>query len=775
MSNSGVIAQLDLPVRCFSQLVNVRCQGLSSSQHIVASIPFALLIVILPFLLISTWKIPRASLLLLGIEIILHLGVHAWDLGYFLLRPSFSNFRSTDTALAIASATPILVYLLALTSHLLSDIRGYLPFSLQGKGSSIVYAVLIAPLIPLAYAASLLGGFAFVQHRQVRGAIFLSFANIQEDWVNAVLTNIGTIAALAYILFVVLLALIPLLHPPSTYAYLSSFPTLRPLLICTLSILLSGAETALGFVPLDALAPTVTFIVILLRGCLLLLSRAGVIGSLIWAYSIKEERRKRRSGLFVGGPIQGTFRKLDAGGTTDFYVVHAEQHGLGSGRAAIPTAPDKVVLRTPRAHAPKLSFTSSAFAAFSPPTPLREQPSRTDMHGRSRAIGENRPDRKTRKNLGSIYAPKRVTVDPLTLAQWPPTPVPPDTRPESGTLPSIAGDNPGAERLWIGGARDGEARRVESSQGTADPFDASNSDDAVVGSTNTRLASFASSFSPGPSPTSSRGEMGLARLGQTPSRQTPIATAITPPSPGASIIAIPSAPVRTNSYRRKPVPQVAEVSSAQGSYSPSSTSRPVPGRNDLTQRKSTAPSPVSSYTPSVSDHRRTLFYATPMSSPTTSPTKEEYLFPLPSSRADGRGPPSRQQSWRQAPESATLPQYSADRGVSLSGYQRDSEVGVRAMASLARLRRETGMALDVERLGKRSPGGGRESVMTGLSVLSASSSPGQLGKERYSGISGISGVSDVGEVATPTARAGDLEEEEKGAGAWWAYPGDRRV
>lgn len=122
--------------------------------------------------------------------------------------------------LAVAAATPILAYLLALTSHLLTDLRPHLPFLMQGKFSTVVYAVMVAPLVPLALAGSLLGGFVFVQHREsakglghslgvvlksvygfaehlgrVRGVVYLDFDDSWEEGVNVVLTDVGTIAS----------------------------------------------------------------------------------------------------------------------------------------------------------------------------------------------------------------------------------------------------------------------------------------------------------------------------------------------------------------------------------------------------------------------------------------------------------------------------------------------------------------------------------------------------------------------------------------------------
>jgi hypothetical protein len=144
-------------------------------------IPAACLVLILPFLLVATYSLPHATLLLLGVEIVLQLGVHSWNLGYFLDRPLLGNFRSTDIALgertprndtiradvclAVASATPTLVFLLVLTSHLLGDIRPHLPQALQGLVPTVLFAVFIAPLIPTAVAGSLLGGFAAVRIR----------------------------------------------------------------------------------------------------------------------------------------------------------------------------------------------------------------------------------------------------------------------------------------------------------------------------------------------------------------------------------------------------------------------------------------------------------------------------------------------------------------------------------------------------------------------------------------------------------------------------------
>lgn len=126
MSTQSPVVPFDLPIRCFSEISNVRCQGITKIQQIGtlspycvclnnarsmlilagSFIPVALLIVILPFLLLSTYKIPRATLLLLGIELITQLGVHGWNLGYVLDRPTFNNFKSTDTALGKLSPAP---------------------------------------------------------------------------------------------------------------------------------------------------------------------------------------------------------------------------------------------------------------------------------------------------------------------------------------------------------------------------------------------------------------------------------------------------------------------------------------------------------------------------------------------------------------------------------------------------------------------------------------------------------------------------------------------
>lgn len=136
--------------------------------------------------------------------------------------------------------------------------------------------------------------------------------------------------ALAYILFIALISLVVLLHFPSRSTYrLNASPTLVPLSLTASGLLISATEIGLGLIPLNNLTSTSAFIIVLTRKVLLLISRSILVGGLIWAYRSAEDRRKRRSGTFVGGPIRGTFRRLSMTGTREFRAVHGCGRELG--------------------------------------------------------------------------------------------------------------------------------------------------------------------------------------------------------------------------------------------------------------------------------------------------------------------------------------------------------------------------------------------------------------------------------------------------------------
>lgn len=143
--------------------------------------------------------------------------------------------------------------------------------------------------------------------------------------------------ALAYILLISLLGLIVITHPTSFIAYA---PLTRPMILSTTSILLSGVEIALGLIPLELIPPTAAFIIIIGRGVLLLVSRAGIVVGLVWAYKASEPCKKAKiNGIIIGGPIRGTFRKMDVDQTMEFYGLHGTGRTGEDGGLIIPIHP----------------------------------------------------------------------------------------------------------------------------------------------------------------------------------------------------------------------------------------------------------------------------------------------------------------------------------------------------------------------------------------------------------------------------------------------------
>ncbi|OCF31807.1 hypothetical protein I316_06614 [Kwoniella heveanensis BCC8398] len=142
---------------CFSPLTTARCYGddWSKVQHIVSYIPSGAEILVLFPLVAITYTRPSATLILLTLEILVHIGLSTWAFAIRVDPPDLSMYKTNDTALAIVSPIPLLLFHIFLTSYLL-HIRPELPQSFRTNSSTVLFSIVVAPLIPIAFVAGLM-------------------------------------------------------------------------------------------------------------------------------------------------------------------------------------------------------------------------------------------------------------------------------------------------------------------------------------------------------------------------------------------------------------------------------------------------------------------------------------------------------------------------------------------------------------------------------------------------------------------------------------------
>ncbi|WVQ85864.1 hypothetical protein IAT38_008032 [Cryptococcus sp. DSM 104549] len=499
---------------CFSAVTILRCQGLSRTQYIEAYVPAAVETLLVPTLLAVTWTRPRSTLIFLATEILLSVGLSSWDLAVHLSPPSADNFQTSDTALAITSALPLLFLLIFTTSHLLSDLRPLLPPSLRSKPATHAFILLIAPLVPVGFIGALLPSFLLLVYaRRLDGVETIGFATRSDARLHDVLTWAGAGASALYVLCTAALASAVLSRPRVRNARTSTRASRWRAAGVVAGLTLAAAEMAMAAAPQG-------FAVILARRVGRCVARGVLVLGLLGMYrgqrtgwdelespgrdpargvkaardnwrgtvssfgtpppgrvplgypnppfiqsppdekKTKTKREKSKKGkapparLQIGGPVEGTFRKLDTGATRDFYALHSAklggagmEAGMGSALAGMGAAGmvgatgripmERVVFRTPAARAPILSFTSSTFdssaletltrtvrpspSPFSPSSPGFASPSSNPFaEPRTCRTAFSTSTTTVKKNTGSIYAPSRVSVEESQLSRWPP-------------------------------------------------------------------------------------------------------------------------------------------------------------------------------------------------------------------------------------------------------------------------------------------------------------------------------------------------------------------
>ncbi|WWD08420.1 hypothetical protein V865_006532 [Kwoniella europaea PYCC6329] len=448
---------------CFSPISSIRCLGLSELQYIGIYIPSGVLILGVLVLLVGIWKIPRLTLILLTIEILLYITVTTWDLTVFITPPRLDTIRTEDTVLALISPLPLLFFHLTLTSYLL-EIRSSLPTTLQSRSSIILFGILLAPLIPISLVAGILPSFLSLNYFKSKSdEVFIRFAKPSDERLFDIFLYVGSISSMVYILLVILLSYLAKFDNPNDRK--------RNKVIYTLigGMILANVEIGLS------LLPSQTFIILLSRRTIHLVSRVCLtIGFLIWyrferisdLVGVKRKKkgkdtintfgtpastfgigftpnnslvqrkttsatkRSQKTKLQIGNPIEGTFQKLTVDGngvdglpSAKFGMGMIVSQIAGIGNPMIVGVQkgkvEKVVVKRPSRRPPVLSFTSSTFTQSSLDALVsRSRPSDPESIQPNTAISPSTTSAK--KNVGSIYRPDRISVDESELALWPP-------------------------------------------------------------------------------------------------------------------------------------------------------------------------------------------------------------------------------------------------------------------------------------------------------------------------------------------------------------------
>ncbi|WVF67924.1 hypothetical protein IAT40_002686 [Kwoniella sp. CBS 6097] len=553
-----------MSLTCFSPLTTVRCYGedWSKVQHIVTYIPSGPEVLVLFPLVAITYARPSATLLLLALEILVHVGVSTWNLALQLGPPAVGIFRTNDTALAIISPIPLLLFHIFLTSHLL-HLRPIVSSSLRSKRSTILFSALVAPLVPISFVAGLIPVFftSTLNYRSVPGRVPVVVrytAAKDADWARTV-GIVGVACGATYILFgtvvVVVQALMGQGEEQRQSRARSQIDTHSQWGEWSIAL-----GMILAIVDLGLSIPDATFVFLILRNVLRFISRlALVVGFVVMARHVKNrstaplgtsmlgadgrgakmsqvrgggegkggkatretiatfgtpssflayqfgqpsdpmpaggigrrptlasKRSDSKSGrkgsrparLVIGGPVKGSFKRLQTGldGGRDWYDLNSARFGMGVIGAQMSgvgspvrydvqrqensrTNPDT---RTASGRLPALSFRESTFTTSSldklvstlrdsvqafgnisanDPSGHANANAKANVSYRPRHGGMQADDplsyeysaglRSTstatvRKNVGSIYSPDRISVDESELARWPPSP--PDTK-----------------------------------------------------------------------------------------------------------------------------------------------------------------------------------------------------------------------------------------------------------------------------------------------------------------------------------------------------------
>ncbi|TYJ55646.1 hypothetical protein B9479_003678 [Cryptococcus floricola] len=203
---------------CFSAISESRCQGLTGIQYVMAYIPSALGILLIPTLLTVAYTRPRSTLILLSIEVLLTIALSTWDFAVHIDAPKAQNIAVNDTALAIISALPNLFFLLFCTSHIITDLRPLLPSVLRADTTTHGFVLLIAPLVPIAFVVELLSTFLLLNYAQQLRTTLVGFETSSDLGLHNILTWIAAGTSMGFIAFTILIGILILTNSKTRYS-----------------------------------------------------------------------------------------------------------------------------------------------------------------------------------------------------------------------------------------------------------------------------------------------------------------------------------------------------------------------------------------------------------------------------------------------------------------------------------------------------------------------------------------------------------------------------
>ncbi|WVQ70578.1 hypothetical protein IAR50_000097 [Cryptococcus sp. DSM 104548] len=234
---------------CFSAISGSRCQGLAGVQYVMAYIPSALGILLIPTLLTVAYTRPRSTLILLSIEVLLTIALSTWDFAVHIDVPRPQNVAVTDTALAIVSALPNLFLLLFCTAHMVTDLRPLLPSVIRADTTIHGFVLIIAPLVPVAFVVELLSTFLLLSYAQQVDTTLIGFETSSDLGLHNTLTWIAAGTSVGFMAFTILMGFLVLTNSKVKRSRRIKSSTLWGERGILLGLLIAAIDVGLSFVP----------------------------------------------------------------------------------------------------------------------------------------------------------------------------------------------------------------------------------------------------------------------------------------------------------------------------------------------------------------------------------------------------------------------------------------------------------------------------------------------------------------------------------------------